>query len=113
MNTLDSLFLAAGAMSANATAIDHMINTTLVYGPGIALTTGTLCAIRSCRWAANRYHQWINDRADRRHYTAVAFRLNRVADRADAFLAMPEAIVTARLEAHYALEADPASKEDR
>ncbi|MFJ3084662.1 hypothetical protein ACIPJG_33600 [Streptomyces halstedii] len=113
MNTLDSLFLAAGAMSANANAVDHLINTALVYGPGVALTTGTICALRTCRWAANRYHQWITDRADRRWYTARATRLNTVADRADAYLAMPEAIVTARLEAHYALETDHASKEDR
>jgi len=109
MSTLDTLFLAGGVLHANATAADHVINAALFYGPGLLLTAVAVTGWRGLRWCTNRYQ----DRLDRRHYTAVAFRLNRVADRADTVIAMnhPDAL-TAYLEALLPADTDH-SKEDR
>lgn len=79
-------------------AADLLINATLYYGPGLVLAVVAVTGWRGIRWSIKRHY----DRAERRHYTAVAFRLNRVADRADALLAMPADLVNARLEAQYA-----------
>lgn len=96
MSHLDT-FLAAATGHAHTTA-DLLLDTALYYGPGVLATAAMTAAWHTCRWAVDRHHQ----RADRRYYTARAFRLNQVADRADAFLAMPDDLITARLEAHYA-----------
>ncbi|MDX3328833.1 hypothetical protein PV405_29935 [Streptomyces sp. ME02-6979-3A] len=108
MNTLDSLFLAAEVLHANYTVADHLINAGLHYGPGILLTAGLTVAWRT--W--QRARGWHHDRADRRHYTAVAFRLNRVADQADTVLDQCEEELLEQLEALYNAPAH-ASKEDR
>ncbi|MFJ8923913.1 hypothetical protein ACIREK_31100 [Streptomyces sp. NPDC102415] len=108
MSTLDAMFLAAGVLHTNATIADHLINAGLHYGPGILLTASLTVAWRT--W--QRARDWHHDRAERRHYTALAFRLNRVADRADAFLAMPRDLVNVRLEALLPADTDH-SKEDR
>lgn len=107
MSTLDALFLAGGLLHANATAADYLINAALYYGPGLLLAAVAVTGWRGIRWSINRHY----DRLDRRHYAAVAFRLNRVADQADAYLAMPRNLVNARLEAHYNAPAH-ASKEE-
>ncbi|MDX3183558.1 hypothetical protein PV334_20130 [Streptomyces sp. ME02-7008A-1] len=107
MSPLDTLFLAGGLLHANATAADHVINAGLYYGPGILLTAVAVTGWRGLRWCINR-HQ---DRADRRYYAAVAYRLNRVADRADTVLAQDDDDINAYLEALYNTPAH-ASKEE-
>lgn len=108
MNQIDA-FLAGGHAIANHTAVDYLINAGLLYGPGITLTAASLAAW----YGGRRIAEHLRDRADNRRYAATAARLHRVADRADAFLAMPEDVVTARLEAHYAVEANHAQEEGR
>ncbi|MEU0160151.1 hypothetical protein ABZ154_15255 [Streptomyces sp. NPDC006261] len=94
-------FLAAGQAAATVhTAVDQVIDAALYYGPGVLAAAAVAAAWCTCRWAVHRYEQWLQDRADRREYTARAYRLCRVADSADAFLAMPPALINARLEAH-------------
>ncbi|MEU9611826.1 hypothetical protein AB0D56_09775 [Streptomyces sp. NPDC048209] len=106
MSTLDALFLAGGLLHANATAADHVINAGLYYGPGLLLATVAVTGWRGLRWCINR-HQ---DRADRR-YAAVAYRLNRVADRADTVLNQDDDEISDYLEALYNTPAH-ASKEE-
>ncbi|MDX2732835.1 hypothetical protein [Streptomyces sp. PA03-2a] len=86
---------------------DALINGGLVFGPGLALAAGVLTARTCCRWATDRWH----DRLDTRRYKATAARLHRVADIADAVMAMPEDLLTAQLEAKYA--ADNAREEKK
>ncbi|WP_148016494.1 hypothetical protein [Streptomyces sp. OR43] len=88
---------------------DYLINAGLLYGPGLLLAAGTAGAWRTGWWIRDRHQA----RIDKQTYTARAARLNRVADRADAFLAMPEDLVTARLEAHYAATPNHAREEGR
>ncbi|MGQ4733410.1 hypothetical protein ACUN3E_37850 [Streptomyces sp. Ju416(a)] len=87
MTDLDAILAAGQALAAVHTAVDQVINAALYYGPGVLALTATIAAFRVCAWAADRYHQAVQDRADRRAYTARAFRLCRVADSADAFMA--------------------------
>lgn len=108
MSTLDALFLAGGMLHANATAADHVINAGLYYGPGLAVAAGLLSAHRAWQRACD----WRHDRAARRHYAAVAFRLNRVADRAEVVLDQDKDELLTHLEAQYNAPAR-ASKEDR
>jgi len=107
MSTLDTLFLAGGVLHANATAADHVINAGLYYGPGLLLTAVAVTGWRGLRWCTNRYQ----DRADRRYYAAVAYRFNRVADRADTVLNQDDDKVIDYLEALYNTPAH-ASKEE-
>ncbi|MFI9618076.1 hypothetical protein ACIG8S_04070 [[Kitasatospora] papulosa] len=109
MNTLDTLFLAGGLLHANATAADHVINAGLYYGPGLLLTAVAVTGWRGLRWCINQHH----DRLDRRHYTTVAFRLNRVADRADAVLSQDDDEINDYLEALFNTPAHHARKGDR
>ncbi|WP_435597112.1 hypothetical protein [Streptomyces anulatus] len=112
--SLDTIIAAGQALAAVHGAVDQTINAALYYGPGALALTAAVAAFRACAWAADRYHQLAQDRADRRAYTARAFRLCRVAEQADAFLAMPPALVNARLEAHLAATPDLANEgEDR
>lgn len=113
MTNLDALLAGAQALTTNHTAVDYLINTGLLYGPGVLLTAAAVATWRAAWWGIHRHDQWRADRAERRHYTAVATRLHQVADRADAFLAMPEDLVNARLEAHYAATPDHAQEEGR
>lgn len=95
MNGLDALLTGGQILAANAAVGDAVIGTAITLGPGLlAAATGT-AIWRSLRWATDRRH----DRATRRKYAARAYRLCRVADRADAYLAMPTPLVNARLEA--------------
>ncbi|MEU8623242.1 hypothetical protein [Streptomyces sp. NPDC048669] len=87
MNNLDMLLAGGQVLIANHTVVDHCINAGLLYGPGVALTAGALTARRICWWAIDRHKQRKTDRADRRHYTAVAARLNTVADNTDRIIA--------------------------
>ncbi|MGW3825730.1 hypothetical protein ACWEAF_26340 [Streptomyces sp. NPDC005071] len=79
---------------------DALINGGLIYGPGLLLAAGVLTARNCCRWAADRWH----DHLDTRRYKATAARLHRVADIADAVMAMPEDLLNAQLEAKYDAE---------
>ncbi|MFI7890947.1 hypothetical protein ACIFUY_06740 [Streptomyces sp. CACIS-1.16CA] len=85
--SLDTVFAAGQAVAAVHTAVGQVINAALFYGPGALALTATIAAFRVCAWAADRYHQLAQDRADRRAYTARAYRLCRVADTADAVIA--------------------------
>ncbi|MFI2081498.1 hypothetical protein ACH43Y_14260 [Streptomyces rubiginosohelvolus] len=87
MTGLDTVFAAGQAVAAVHGAVDQVINAALYYGPGALALTATVAAFRACAWAADRYHQLLQDRADRREYAARAFRLCRVADTADAVMA--------------------------
>ncbi|WP_327335922.1 hypothetical protein OG384_04605 [Streptomyces sp. NBC_01324] len=87
MNTLDALLASGQALIANHTAVDHTINAGLLYGPGVLATAAAVTAWRTTRWAVARCNQWKTDRADRRYYTAVAARLNTVADNTDRLIA--------------------------
>lgn len=113
MSTLDALLAGGQALAVNHGAVDFCINTGLLYGPGVVLTGAVVATWRAAWWGIDRCDQWKADRADRRRYTARATRLNQVADRADAFLAMPDNLVTARLEAHYAATPNHAQEEGR
>lgn len=95
MNGIDALLTGGQILAANAAAGDMVINTAITLGPGLlAAATGT-AVWRGIRWVADHRR----DRTLRREYTARAYRLNRVADQADAYLAMPADLVNARLEA--------------
>lgn len=110
MSDLDTLLAAGQALAAVHGAIDQTINAALFYGPGVLATAATVAAWRTGQWALRRYDQLLQDRADRRDYTARAARLHQVADRADAYLAMPETLINARLEAQYNAAADLANE---
>lgn len=109
MNGIDALLTGGQILAANATAGDMVINTAITLGPGLlAAATGT-AVWRGIRWTADRRR----DRAERRFYAARAFRLNRVADQADAYLAMPAPLVNARLEAQLNAVTDNVQEEGR
>ena len=109
MSTLDALFLAGGVLHANATAADHVINAGLYYGPGLLLATVAVTGWRGLRWCINR-HQ---DRADRRYYAAVAYRLNRVWDEANTVLNQDDDEINDYLEALYNTPAHHARKGEK
>ncbi|WP_432008668.1 hypothetical protein [Streptomyces bacillaris] len=113
MTDLDTLLAAGQAVATVHTIIDGLINAAHYYGPGVLATIAVAAAWRTSRWASRRYDQLAQDRADRREYTARAYRLCRVADNADAFLAMPPALVNSRLEAQLATTPNHADEEDR
>lgn len=107
-------FLAAGqALAAVHGAVDQTINAALYYGPGVLALTATVAAFRACAWAADRYHQAVQDRADRRKYTARAYRLCRVADSADAVMAIPADDLNQYLDNKLAATTDLAPEEGR
>ncbi|MCX4450633.1 hypothetical protein [Streptomyces sp. NBC_01789] len=91
MNGLDALLTGGQILAANAAAGD----TAITLAPGLLVAATGAAVWRGLRWAAYRRR----DRAARREYAARAYRLNRVADHADALLAMPTDLVNARLEA--------------
>ncbi|MGC4925612.1 hypothetical protein [Streptomyces sp. DT117] len=98
---IDTLLAAGQAAATVHTAVDQVIDAALYYGPG-ALAAGAIAAAWcTCRWAVRRYDQLLQDRADRRAYTARAFRLCRVADNADAIGALPETDLVTYLDNKY------------
>ncbi|XCM28922.1 hypothetical protein ABXI76_05555 [Streptomyces parvus] len=111
--SLDTILAAGQALAAVHGAVDQIINAALYYGPGVLALTATIAAFRACAWAADRYHQLVQDRADRRAYTARAFRLCRVADSADAVLALGDSTVIAYLDNKLAATPDLAPEEGR
>lgn len=111
--SLDTILAAYQALTAVHGAVDQTINAALYYGPGVLATTAVVAAWRAGQWAVRRYDQLLQDRADRREYTARAARLHQVADRADAYLAMPDTLINARLEAQYNATTDLANEEER
>ncbi|MFD5208465.1 hypothetical protein ACFWNF_16245 [Streptomyces anulatus] len=95
--------LAAGQAAATVhTTVDRVIDAALYYGPGALATAAVATAWCTCRWAVRRYDQLLQDRADRRAYTARAFRLCRVADNADAISALTEIDLITYLDNKYA-----------
>ncbi|MFJ5886809.1 hypothetical protein [Streptomyces californicus] len=110
MTDLDTLLTAGHALAAVHTAVDQAINAVLYYGPGALVTAAAVAAWRTGQWTVRRHDQWLHDRADRRAYTARAARLHQVARSADAYLAMPPALINARLEAHLAATPDLANE---
>jgi hypothetical protein len=95
MNGIDALLTGSQLLAVNAAAADRVIDGALYYGPGLALAAAGAAAWAGIRWASGRRR----DRVIRRKYTARAYRLCRVADQADALLAMPTDLVNTRLEA--------------
>ncbi|WP_097930955.1 MULTISPECIES: hypothetical protein [unclassified Streptomyces] len=87
MTNFDTFLAAGQALAAVHGAVDQTINAALYYGPGVLATAAAVTAWRTGQWTLRRYDQLLQDRADRRTYTARAFRLHQVADRADAYLA--------------------------
>lgn len=110
MTDIDTILAAGQALTATHTAVDQVIDAALYYGPGALLTAAVCTAWRTGQWALTRYDQHLQDRADRRKYTARAARLHQVARSADAYLAMPPALINARLEAQYAATPDLATE---
>lgn len=87
MTNLDALLAGGQALTANHDAVDYLINTCLLYGPGAVLTAAAIATWRAAWWAIDRCDQWKTDRANHRHYTATAARLNKVADNTDRIIA--------------------------
>ncbi|MFE2973300.1 hypothetical protein [Streptomyces sp. NPDC059258] len=110
---LDTLLAAGQAVAAVHTAVDQVINAALFYGPGVLALTAAVVAFRVCAWAADQYHQLLQDRADRRTYTARAYRLCRVADNADTVLALGDNTVNEYLDNKLAATPDLAPEEGR
>ncbi|MEU1433984.1 hypothetical protein ABZ438_07785 [Streptomyces sp. NPDC005786] len=109
MTNLDALLAAGQALTTTHTAVDRLIDGGLCYGPGMLLT-----AVGATAWySGRRIAEHVRNRADKRRYAARAVRLHKVADRADAILTMPEYLVTARLEDHYATAPNHAQEEGR
>ncbi|MCQ1575448.1 hypothetical protein [Streptomyces parvus] len=111
--SLDTILAAGQALAAVHTAVDQVINAALFYGPGVLALTATVAAFRVCAWAADRYHQLVQERADRRAYTARAFRLCRVADSADAVMTIPADDLNRYLDNKLAATPDLAPEEGR
>lgn len=87
MNNLDALLAGGQALTVNHGAVDFCINTGLLYGPGVVLTAAVVATWRAAWWGIDRCDQWKADRANRRRYTAVATRLNQVADNTNRIIA--------------------------
>ncbi|MEI5032472.1 hypothetical protein RB201_04535 [Streptomyces sp. S1A(2023)] len=90
MTDLDTILAAGQALAAVHGAVDQTINAGLYYGPGVLATAAAVAAWRTGQWALRRYDQLLQDRADRREYTARAHRLSRAADNADAVVALTD-----------------------
>ncbi|MEU0355689.1 hypothetical protein [Streptomyces cyaneofuscatus] len=110
--SIDTLLAAGQAAATVHTAVDRVIDAALYYGPGVLATAAIVIAWCACRWAVRRYDQLVQDRADRRAYTARAYRLCRVADKADAITALPEIDLITYLDNKYDA-ADLAPEEGR
>ncbi|MFD3955864.1 MULTISPECIES: hypothetical protein [Streptomyces] len=108
--SLDTLLAAGQAAATVHTAVDRVIDTALYYGPGALAAAAVAAAWLTTRWAVRRYNQLLQDRADRREYTARAARLHQVARSADAYLTMPPVLINARLEAQYNATPDLANE---
>ncbi|MET8377973.1 hypothetical protein [Streptomyces microflavus] len=108
--SVDTLLAAGQAAATVHTAVDQIIDAALFYGPGALATAAVATAWCTCRWAVRRYEQLLQDRADRRTYTARAFRLCRVADNADAIAALPEIDLITYLDNKYAATPDLANE---
>ncbi|MFE3678787.1 hypothetical protein [Streptomyces griseus] len=113
MNGLDTVFAAGQAVAAVHTAVDQAINAALYYGPGVLVAAAAYTAWRTGQWTVRRYDQLVQDRADRRECTARAFRLCRVADNADAVLALGDNTVNEYLDNKLAATPDLAPEEGR
>ncbi|MGQ4353227.1 hypothetical protein [Streptomyces drozdowiczii] len=109
MNGIDALLTGGQLLAVNAAAADRVIDGALYYGPGLVLAATGAAAWAGIRWAIG----WRRDRAIRREYAARAYRLCRVADHADALLAMPTDLVNARLEAQLNTLTDHAREEEK
>lgn len=101
--SIDTLLAAGQALAAVHTAVDQVINAALFYGPGVLAFTAAVAAFRACAWAADRYHQLLQDRADRRAYTA----------RADAVMTIPADDLNRYLDNKLAATPDLAPEEGR
>ncbi|MFH8867102.1 hypothetical protein [Streptomyces griseus] len=109
MTDLDTILAAGQALAAVHGAVDQTINAALYYGPGAA----AVAAWRTGQWTVRRYDQLLHDRADRREYTARAYRLCRVADSADAVIALGDNTVIEYLDNKYDAAPDLAPEEGR
>lgn len=110
---IDTLLAAGQAAASVHTAVDRLIDAALYYGPGVLATAAVATAWCTCRWAVRRYEQLLQDRADRRAYTARAFRLCRVADNTDAVMALPADDLNRYLDDKLAATPDLAPEEGR
>lgn len=113
MTNLDALLAGGQALIANHTAVDHLINGALYYGPGLFLAALAVCSWRAYRRITDRIQQHRDDQADRRHYAATAARLHRVADVTDAVMAMPPELLIAQLDAKYDATPDHATEGEK
>ncbi|MEW1630777.1 hypothetical protein AB0387_25885 [Streptomyces sp. NPDC089173] len=111
--SVETLLAAGQTVAALHGVVDHTVDAALYYGPGVLAAFAVVTAWRFCRWAVRRYNQLLQDRADRREYTARAFRLCRVADNADAIGALPETDLITYLDNKYAATPDLAPEEGR
>ncbi|MFF3998603.1 hypothetical protein ACFYX8_35505 [Streptomyces cyaneofuscatus] len=111
--SIDTLLAAGQAAATVHTAVDRAIDAAIYYGPGVLATAAIAGAWCTCRWAVRRYEQLVQDRADRRAYTARAYRLCRVADNADAISALPEIDLITYLDNKYDTTPDLAPEEGR
>lgn len=98
---LDTLLAAGQAAATVHTAVDRAIDAALYYGPGALATAAVAAAWCACRWAVRRYEQLLQDRADRRAYTARAI------------AALPEIDLITYLDNKYANTPDLAPEEGR
>ncbi|MFJ2568896.1 hypothetical protein ACIOYT_00550 [Streptomyces halstedii] len=110
MTDLDTILAAGQALAAVHGAVDQTINAALYYGPGVLATAAAYTAWRTGQWTVRRYDQLVHDRADRREYTARAYRLCRVADNTDAVLALGDNTVTQYLDSKLAATPDLANE---
>ncbi|WP_406144939.1 hypothetical protein [Streptomyces anulatus] len=113
MSDLDTFLAAGQALAAVHGAVDQTINAALYYGPGVLAAAAVVAAWRTGQWALRRYDQWLQDQADRREYTARAFRLCRVADNTDAVIALGDNTVNEYLDNKLAATPDLAPEEGR
>ncbi|WP_030703936.1 hypothetical protein [Streptomyces griseus] len=113
MTDLDTILAAGQALAAVHGAVDQTINAALYYGPGVLVTAAAYTAWRTGQWTVRRYDQLVQDRADRREYTARAYRLCRVADSADAVIALGDNTVIEYLDNKYDTTPDLAPEEGR
>ncbi|MGW9299652.1 hypothetical protein ACWHA3_02340 [Streptomyces cyaneofuscatus] len=111
--SIGTLLTAGQAAATVHTAVDQVIDAALYYGPGALAAAAVAAAWLTTRWAVRRYDQWLQDRSDRRAYTARAFRLCRVADNADAIAALPETDLITYLDNKYDTTPDLAPEEGR
>ncbi|MFD5940218.1 hypothetical protein [Streptomyces griseus] len=111
--SLDTILAAGQALAAVHTVVDQTITAALYYGPGVLVTAAAYTAWRTGQWTVRWYDQLVQDRADRRAYTARAFRLCRVADSADAVMTIPADDLITYLDNKLAATPDLAPEEGR